>query len=195
MSRREALARVAWLTGGAIIGAEFFLNGSRALARATGPGFTPDERALLDEIAETIIPTTATPGARAARVGGFMAMMVDDCYDDAHQEIFRAGLIRIDANCRQSHGKSFLSASPAERSAVLTRIDAEVAAQAGPRPHGAPAHFFRLMKQLTLLGYFTSEIGCSQALRYLEVPGAFHGDVPYAKGDRAWFGRTSTALF
>lgn len=59
-----------------------------------------------------------------------------------------------------------------------------------PRPQNpktTPAHYFRLMKQLTLLGYFTSEIGCTQAQRYLEVPRACHGSVPCQKGDRAWF--------
>ncbi|MCX6949827.1 MAG: gluconate 2-dehydrogenase subunit 3 family protein, partial [Opitutae bacterium] len=58
----------------------------------------------------------------------------------------------------------------------------------------APPHYFKLYKQLTLLGYFTSEIGATQALRYLEVPGAYRGNDPYRKGDRAWYTPTGAGL-
>jgi hypothetical protein len=192
MSRREALARIAWLTGGAFIGAELFLAGAPARAEPAEPGFNPMDVALLDEISETIIPATGTPGARAARVGAFMAMMVNDCYDQAHRAIFRSGLARIDAECRRQCGKSFVDASPDERTTLLNRLDTESRTR-HPRPD-APVHYFRMMKQLTLLGYFTSEIGCTQALRYVEVPGEFHGDVPYRKGDRAWYAHPNASL-
>ncbi len=56
------------------------------------------------------------------------------------------------------------------------------------RARGAPAHYFRLMKELTLLGYFTSEIGCTQAQRYEEAPGRFEPCVPYTPGEGAWAG-------
>jgi hypothetical protein len=49
-----------------------------------------------------------------------------------------------------------------------------------------PNHYFGMMKQLTLLGYFTSEIGATQALRYIAIPGKYEGCVPYKKGDKAW---------
>lgn len=190
LNRREALARMAWLVGGTIIGAEFFLNGIKVSGRPTEPGFSPAELALMDEIGETILPATNTPGAKAARIGEFMAMMVNDCYDDEHHAIFQTGLGRIDEACRKQNGKSFLESSPAERTALLGQLDAEARAQ----PHQAPVHYLRLMKQLTMLGFFSSEIGCTQALRYVEVPGAFHGDVPYKKGDRAWFGHPHSSL-
>jgi hypothetical protein len=183
MTRREALARIAWLTGGAIVGAELFLNGPRAVAGPAAPGFSAADIALLDEIGETILPATDTPGARAAHVGEFMAMMVRDCYDEAHRSIFTAGLASIDEESRRQCGKSFTAATPADRAALLTRLDAEARAHR----HDAPVHYFRLMKQLTLLGFFTSESGCAHALRYVEVPGSFNGDVPYKKGDRAWY--------
>ena len=50
------------------------------------------------------------------------------------------------------------------------------------RPRTSLPHYFRMMKELALLGYFSSEIGCTKAVRYIEVPGAYHGDVPYTKG-------------
>ena len=63
------------------------------------------------------------------------------------------------------------------------------AAEANPAPAitaDAPTHYFRMMKELTLLGYFTSEIGVTQALRYIEAPGRFDPCVPYTPGERIW---------
>jgi hypothetical protein len=194
LNRREALARMAWLAGGAFVGAEFFLNGVKVSGKQTEPGFSAAELALMDEVGETIIPATDTPGAKAAGIGAFMAMMVNDCYDDAHHAIFQSGLGRIDAAARAQHGKSFVACTPAERTGLLNALDAEARAQRAHQPRHSPPHYFSLLKQLTTLGYFTSEVGCTQALRYIEVPGAFHGDVPYRKGDRAWFGRPNTSL-
>ena len=54
-----------------------------------------------------------------------------------------------------------------------------------------PPHYFRIMKELTMVGYFSSEIGCTQELRYVEIPGAYRGDVPYVKGEKAWFDASS----
>jgi hypothetical protein len=57
---------------------------------------------------------------------------------------------------------------------------------AAPVPEDAPAHYFRMMKELALLGYFTSEIGYTQAMRYRETPGRYDPDVPHAPGDKSW---------
>jgi hypothetical protein len=114
-------------------------------------------------------------------------MMVNDCYDDANQAVFQAGLGEVDAAAQRRFGKTFLQLSPGDRTALLNGIDAEEKKYRAEKPAGAPEHYFRLMKQMTLLGYFSSETGCTQALRYVEVPGAFRGSEPYKKGDRAWF--------
>ena len=175
LTRREVLARLGVLLGGALIGGDTWLRGAALAGKAHGRDFTADDLALLDEIAETIIPATHTPGAKAAGVGAFMAMMVADCYDDAHHAAFRAGLEHLRA-------EGFLAAAPAERTARLNRLDAEQR-----RHQGEPAHYFKMMKQLTVLGYFTSEIGASQVLVYEEAPGRFDGNMPYQKGDRYFF--------
>ena len=49
-----------------------------------------------------------------------------------------------------------------------------------------PKHYFTMMKELTLTGFFTSEVGATKALRYVAVPGKFEGSVPYTKGEKAW---------
>jgi len=79
MERRELIKSIALLTGVAVVGGEFFLTGCKS---AAGPvsAFTPATIALLDEVAETIIPTTDTPGAKAAQTGAFMKIMIEDCY-------------------------------------------------------------------------------------------------------------------
>ena len=199
MNRRDALARVAIIMGGTVIGADYFLTSCSSPAKedkaATKAAQTPAEKpaflnaqqvALLDEVGETILPATKTPGAKAAHVGQFMAVMVRDCYEPKDQKIFLNGLAQLDTDCKKKQGKAFLESTPAERTAFLTALDAEQKAYAATQPKDAPNHYFRMMKQLTLLGYFTSEVGATQALRYLPVPGRYDGSVPYKKGDRAW---------
>ena len=148
-------------------------------SRAQVGTFTAQDIALLDEVAETILPETKTPGAKAARVGAFMALMVTDTYEDAHQAIFRDGM-------RKLNEASFLTVTPAQRLAQLEQLDREQKAYMDARERGAPPHYFRLMKELALLGYFTSEIGCTQAMRYRETPARFDPCVPYTPGETTW---------
>lgn len=186
MNRREAVWRIALLMGGAMVGSEILLSGQTVPGKKAA-GFTDDDRALLDEIGETILPATDIPGAKAAGVGAFMAMMVADCYTDAQHDAFRDGLGRIDGSCRAKYGKSFMEASPEQRTELANALEAEQRAQYARKAKDELPHYFRMMKELAVLGYFSSEIGCTRAVRYIEVPGAYHGDIPYTKGDRAWF--------
>jgi len=187
MSRREAVRRLVLLCGSAIIGAHVLLRADALAGLGAGTAFAPGDRALLDEIGETILPATEIPGAKAAQIGAFMIMMVNDCYSAKEAAVFRDGLVRVDQASREKFGKSFLEASPAQRTELANALDAERRAHEGRKGAEALPHYFQMMKELTVLCYFSSEIGCTQALRYIEVPGAFHGDVPYKKGDRAWF--------
>ena len=190
MNRREAIARVAAITGAAVFGAEFLLTGCSPRGAAKRVAFTAQDLMLMDEIAETIIPATDTPGAKAAGVGAFMAMLAHDGYDDGAFAVFRKGLEQIDEASRKHHDKKFLESSPAERTALLTEIDRTAWNYNQKKARNEPPHYFRLMKELTLIGYFTSEIGCTQALRYVANPGAYDGSAPYKKGDRSWVNPT-----
>ena len=187
LTRREALRRVSTLLGGAaLVGQSAWLAGCEgSLPTRREPMFTGEEIVLLDEIAETILPATSTPGAKAAGVGAFIATMVTDTYAPVQQREFRDGLRTLERECEAQHGTNFMAATAAQRHALLERLDREqlgpVAPGSGPRPF-----YFRMIKELTLLGYFTSEIGCTQALRYVETPGRFDPCVPYEPGDRAW---------
>jgi hypothetical protein len=198
INRREAIRRVSALLGGvAFVGGNSLLAAVEK-ANSAGEGtlgkFSAQDVAYLDEIAETILPATKTPGAKAAKTGAFMALMVTDCYGPAEQKVFLDGMRKVDEAMRTANNVSFMTATPAQRLAVLTTLDHEqkrvmdargavVAAEpASPQP----AHYFRMMKELTLLGYFTSKIGCTEALRYVEAPGRFDPCLPYRPGEPAW---------
>ena len=233
IGRREAILRVSALLGGiTLVGGSALMSACQregASARtdaSAGVGeFTAADIALLDEIADTILPETGTPGAKAAKVGAFMALMVTDTYRPEDQVIFRDGLRRIDEESRKDAGVGFMQAPAPLRLALLERLDREQKAQADARAAArtarqradeekkadaylpdqrkenapvttanpapaitadAPTHYFRMMKELTLLGYFTSEIGVTQAQRYIESPGRFDPCVPYTPGERSW---------
>jgi hypothetical protein len=239
INRREAIRRVSMMLGGvAFVGGTNLLT---ACEKAGTPGadtsavmaaFTPEDIAYLDEIAETMLPETKTPGAKAAKTGAFMALMVTDSYGKADQHIFRDGMRKVDeASKRANNGASFMAATPAQRLAVLSALDREqksymdardaadrkkkglAPAPVDPSPTAAdahlpderkenavggesggaaaitadaPAHYFRMMKELALLGYFTSEIGYTKAMRYVESPGRFDPCLPYTPGEPAW---------
>src|SRR3954454_19958703 len=102
INRREAIKRLALLMGGAVIGAETFLSGGVLAGKQIAATFSPQELALMDEIGETIIPTTTTPGAKAVHIGAFMKMMVNDCYDEENQAVFQAGLGQIEASAQKT---------------------------------------------------------------------------------------------
>ena len=232
IDRREAIRRVTALLGGiALVGGSSLLDGCRRSDEPnTDAPFTPEEIAYLDEIADTILPDTTTPGAKAARTGAFMAMMVTDTYDARDRRIFREGLRELDRLSKQDNGgASFMTATPQQRLAVLRKIDREQHAHSRARENATrrkaglpdlppdtpppeenlpdrpaeqaaasgvgaataitaetPAHYFRMMKELALLGYFTSEIGCTQAQRYAETPGRYDPCVPYKPGEKSW---------
>jgi hypothetical protein len=112
--------------------------------------------------------------------------MVTRTYTEGNQQVFRDGMIALEDRCRMLHGSGFVETAPAERLALLEMLDREQHAYMASREPGAPPHYFRLMKELALLGYFTSEIGYTQAMRYVESPGRFDPCVPHAPGDRTW---------
>jgi Gluconate 2-dehydrogenase subunit 3 len=202
MERRELLKMIAVLTGGAVIGGEVFLSGCKQGAKSDA-GFTAGNIALLDEVGETILPATDTPGAKAAQIGAFMQTIVTDCYSQAEQDVFNKGMAGLDKACEKLNGKSFMNCSGEQRKNFLIALEKEAkdyndkkneaektqregAKKEGKEFTGAPPHYYSMIKQLTLFGYFSSEIGQTKALRLLPVPGKYDGAYPYKKGDKAW---------
>jgi hypothetical protein len=210
MDRRDLLKRIALVTGAAVVGGDFFLTGCKQPEKKEA-GFTPSSIALLDEVGETIIPTTNTPGAKAARVGDFMKIFVTDCYTQRQQDAFMQGLVSLQKACQAMHGKSFMDCTETERKEFLITLEKEAKAynqkrdeEDKPRREAheqrnstlpwknqtefedSPSHYYTMIKQLTLLGFFTSETGMTETLRHIPVPGRYDGEFPYSKGDKAW---------
>lgn len=183
MARRELLRAIAAWTGSAFVGADRLLAAELSAAAAG----TPRQVALFDEIAETILPRTDTPGAKDAQVGAYVARYSAACYTPANLAILHAGLVELDARAHQAHGTGFLRCSGPQKQALLAAVDAEAKrhAQASGVDHGPPPHWFTLCKQLVLFGFFTSEAGETQVARYRPVPGPYKGVVPY-RGETFW---------
>lgn len=189
MNRREAVKNVALIMGGTMVGAQAFLTGcSSDKSKPVKELFFEDDVILLNEVSETIIPETDTPGAKAANIGAFIPMMVADCYTEKEQKVFVDGLKQLRKDFEEQYDSDFTGASAADKLAFLTALDKEQKKAMQEREEGdeTPPHYFRMIKELTLLGYFTSEPGCTQAMRYIESPGRYDGCIPYKKGDKAW---------
>ncbi len=176
-TRRDAILKASAMLGGAtLVGQSLMLAGCErsetelpATDEPQDSMFSDAELELLAEIAETILPETATPGATSARVGPFIALMVTDTYSPEEQRVFREGLATIDRMCQEAHGRNFVELSPEERLRIAERLDRE------RFDAGESAHYFRMLKELTVLGFFTSEAAYNEILEYVEAPGRYDG--------------------
>jgi len=188
INRRQALQQVAVLLGGAISAPTLagVLSTATRRAWAASPQWAPRtlsaaQLELVATVAEHIIPETDTPGARAAGVHRFVDALLSDHYATAERDRFVAGLADVDARARSAHGQAFAQCAPEQRIALLTELDARAYAAS----RGEDGWFFRRMKELTLVGYYTSEIGAMQEL-HVSPFGAYRGDIPYSSVGRAW---------
>ena len=204
MNRREALRNVAVLMGGAISATTLgvLVDGCKP-SNKKGEIFTEDQQLIITELADTIIPTTNTPGAKAAGVGPFVAMMIKECYPDNVQKTFVDGLDDLEKRSKSKFSSSFVAINAGQRTTVLQEVVDELKKKkesekgkekekpdAGKRRSQSESKkdpgFFQLAKELTMLGYFTSEIGAQQALVYSPVPGKYEGCVDMKPGQKAW---------
>ena len=172
--RRAALERISLWLGGAL--SSQLTAGLMGQVLNQGPSVlvSPEQTALLAELADTIIPTTNTPGAKAAGVQSFITRVMRDCFVQAEQEAFYAGVAMIDAASRKTHAKPFVDLTPSDRTEIVREIAVQDSA------------FFKRLRELTVTGYFTSEVGATQALEFLPIPGRFEGDVPMQPDQQAW---------
>lgn len=220
MDRRDAVKSVAFLIGGALSATTIatLFNSCNEPGKNSENLFTVDQEKLITEVSDIIIPTTAkSPGAKAAGVGPFIAMMLRECYPENAQKAFVKGLEDLETRTRKEYDKSFLEISVADRNVLLTIIREEtIAAQkkesneinkaqklqyettAGPKSAKENAtnpmafkenppknpQFFAIARDLTLLGFFTSEIGATKAHEFVEIPGRYDGCVDMKPGQR-----------
>ncbi len=169
-----------------LIGQSAWLAGCTTAASASRELFSASDVVLLDEIADTILPRPRRRARRRPASGQFIATMVTDTYDPREQRVFRDGLGTLERESRKQNGGGFMASSPAQRLALLERLDREAIEYMRQPGSSDRPHYFRMLKELTLLGYFTSEIGYTQAQRYVETPGRFDPCITYTVGDKAW---------
>ena len=187
MNRRELIKQIAILTGTAVVGSEFFLSGCKSADRTVTGVFTDSDIAFFDDVAETILPKTKTPGAKEARVGQFMALYATDCYEDNDLKTFQGTREKLNEASQKIAGKTFMNASQEDRTKILIQLDKEAKDyQKANEGKTAPAHYFTLVKQLTMMGFFSSKPGVTQVLRYKPVPGKYEGCIDYEPGQTSW---------
>lgn len=174
MNRREALEKITLMMGGMISAP--LMAGVMGEKLNFGPSLevSPEQELLIAEIADVIIPTTKTPGAKAAGVEKFITRVVRDCFQIDEQKKFYAGLEKLDQDSKAAFQKGFTSLDAAQKKEMITKMTTS------DKP------FFLQMKGLTVTGYFTSEIGATQALDYLPIPGRFSGTTEMKEGQKTW---------
>lgn len=199
MNRREAISRIALLVGGTLSAPTLYAMESVGKVKTRSAleaafSLTEAQRLIVAEVAEHIIPKTTTPGAKDAGVPAFIEMMLNDCYKSPEQNSFLEGVADLEK-------KNFLSLSKEEQITALKKVELDTKelmkaynvkqVKVGDNvdkenlegKKGVP--FWRLMKELTLLGYYTSEPGIKASFVYEPIPGKFE-PIKLVPGQKAF---------
>ena len=181
MNRREALKTTVALGGVIALSVGILASCERPREATTTGALSSRQQDLAEEIADTILPkTAASPGAKEAGAGAAINLLISDCYEPPAQQRLVAGLEAFRAHCEQQFHKPFAELSRKDREQALRVVSAE-GKQAPP-----DTHWFPLMRELALRSYFSSQVGMTKSLRYIQVPGKWVGCVPYTPGQPAW---------
>jgi gluconate 2-dehydrogenase gamma chain len=184
IDRREALRKTALLMGAAVSASAIagILNGCKATPDLNyKPVFFTEEQArLVSELAEIILPKTDTPGAKELGVPNFIDKVVSQCYSKEDQDRFIVGLTAFDEEAKKTYGDSFVYAKP-EDQIILIKKTLETAIAEKKENPTAKRPFILMAKELTMLGYFSSETGSTKVLQYEPVPGSYKGCIPLSE--------------
>lgn len=184
MERREALKKFAYLLGGAISATTMsvlFESFTVFDPIKNTYSFSGTDEEILAEFSEIILPTTASsPGAKTAGVGAFIPLVIKECYPPNLQQIFKNGFEDMLTKCKTKFNKEFLSLNNEEKKTLMDELKQQTI------DNNKEPSFFLIARDLTILGYFSSEIGCTIAREYLPIPGKYDGNVEYTAGQKAW---------
>lgn len=189
MERREALRRLAVLVGGTAsvptVASVLSGCGDDADGDWRPSVLSEHQNEVVVEMSDHIIPSTETPGASDVYVNRFIDKLLEESLLASQRAEFQTGLEKLEERCEERYGRGFLVCSKSEQRTFLTELDEEAFGSSDTSHSDAPT-FFRMMKELTLIGYYTSEIGASEELNINIVPGRYDGCVPYEEVGRAW---------
>ena len=180
MNRREALKSVSIILGTSIIGAEAFLTA--CVNSNSSFSLSADDLILLNEIGETILPKSDTPGAREADVADFMNTIVADFYSSTEQKTFKSGIKQINKMSYDQFNSDFTSLTNENRNTLI--MDLEKQAQKHYSANETTEHFYIMIKQLTIWGYLSSEVTAKQAFIFAPLIEKYQGSIDYGKGDK-----------
>jgi hypothetical protein len=201
MNRREFLECAALLvTGASASSLGWALSEEQKLYLASAPDFVDREvshfdksqRPLVAAVAEAIIPRTDTPGAIDAGVPRFIEIMVEQWLTESERAIFMEGLATLQSRARADFGKPFETLESDHQLALLEQMEAEASDSSWydlgniRRTFVDDAPFICQVKEFTIWGFFTSEVGGTQVLRYEAMPMRFDGDVPLDPDAGTW---------
>ena len=181
MNRREAVRATTLVIGGLLLTSNGLVLGcARETARPASNGvLTTDDQTLIEEIADTLLPTTAaSPGAKAAGVGATINLLLTDCYEPEAQVRVVNGLKDFRQTCQARYGDEFTAITPQQRERLLRELDSTATR--------SKDHYFDLVRELANRSYWSSEVGMTKARRWTLVPGKWVGCVPLAPGQPAW---------
>ena len=190
MDRREALQRTAMMLGYAISAPAMMgvLNGCKATPDlAFKPVFFMEDMSkMIAEISEIMIPKTDTPGAKDVGVPAFIDKMINDCYKKEDQDRFVKEATDFDADANATYGDPFIECEAEQQKDMVLKYHSEAIAAMKSDSPPKVRPFILMMKELTMLGFFTSEPGATQVLQYESVPGAYKSCVPLSEVGRTW---------
>lgn len=189
MNRREALKQLALLTGSALSLSTVagFMGGCRATNKDTSlQTLSPAQNELVTEFSERIIPATDTPGAKAANVNQFIDHMLTNWNTEEEKDHFLEGLDHVDKVSNNRHGQDFVELDKGSKIDVMEVLEQEALNNPNPKPNTDLKPFFSMMKEFTVVGYYTSEVGATQELKFDPVRGSYNGCIPYPEDGRAW---------
>lgn len=188
MNRRNAINRII-LAG---IGSTLALGAYKwyEVEKTPDLAWLEQQKDLLTALADTIIPPTDSPGARAAGAGDFMITLLKDCTDRRSLDNFIDGLKDLQSYCRSHYQAPFAKCTEADRISTLTHFEKNdrlypgIWGKAEIRYLGKP--FFTTLKEHTVTAYCTSQLGATHGLAYVPVPVTYHGCIPLQPGQSAW---------
>lgn len=182
MDRREALRLATMLLGGALSASctRALLSGGTGRGTPATPALDAAQLRQVSRAAERIIPRTDTPGAIDAGVPDFIHRIVAEWYTTAERATFLDGLAALDRDAHERFGRIFADLGNAEQDALLAALESPVP------PRTAPAPIFAQLKELTVLGYYTSEVGAAAELIYRPLPGQYRGDALFHEHGKQW---------
>ncbi len=205
MDRREAIRRTSMIMGGALSASAIAAVMSGCQATPVAPDWTPefldvDQGNLVAHLVERIIPETDTPGARAAGVHHFIDVYLKNCASKQEQTLFMEGLRDVEDRAQEMFANKFSQLEPGQMDEILSTMaiegpdksaddQASELANEGEAMQGSrldPNQFFNGLRQLTILGFFTSEVGATQALIMDPIPGEYLGCIDYNEVGGAW---------